>query len=49
MIDALAEHPYAALAFAFLSVTLAVTVLPGGLRRLWLVARAQRWHSLTRR
>jgi hypothetical protein len=49
LIDALAEHPYAALAFAMVTTTLAVTALPRALRHLWYVTRAWRWHRRTRR
>lgn len=49
LMDALAEHPYAALAFALVAATLAVTALPRGLRRIRQAARARRWHHLSRR
>lgn len=49
LIKALADHPYAALAFAMAATTLAVTALPRVLHRLWYAARAWRWHRRARR
>lgn len=49
LIDTLADHPYAALAFAMVTTTLVFTALPRALRRLWYATRAWRWHRLARR
>jgi hypothetical protein len=49
LIDALADHPYAALAFAIVATTMAVTALSRALRRLWYATRAWRWHRRARR